>query len=172
MASTATTPSPLSAVIAEAQRIEEDAIYSSKSHFEASRSWEYVHLWIGVPMTILAAVAGVSALSQQATVSGAISLLVAATSAVFTFLNPRDRATKHLTAGNAYKALHNDARIFRLVDCSQGRPIEELTAALKDLNNRRNTLNAESPAIPRAAFERARKGIEAGETTYLVDGSK
>lgn len=122
-------------------------------------------------MTILAAVAGVSALSQLEILSGIISFLVAATSAVFTFLNPRDHATKHLAAGNAYKALHNDARIFRLVDCSQGRSPEELTITLKGLNSRRNALNSDSPAIPRAAFERARKGIEAGEAAYLADKS-
>jgi len=47
--------------------------------------------------------------------------------------------------------------------------VENLTAELLALNERRNTLNSESPQIPRQAFERARKGIESGEASYAVD---
>ena len=74
-----------------------------------------------------------------------------------------------MRAGNAYKALQNDARIFHLVQCQQARRANELSAALEELNKIRNKLNIDSPQIPRQAFESARKGIEGGEATYQVD---
>ena len=158
-------------VVREAKRIEEDATFSAKGHFEAARRWGHLHLWIGIPTTLVAAVAGVSALSNQKEISAGLSLLVAATSAVFTFLNPEARASRHLRAGNAYKSLQNDARIFREVECQRGRRPNELSAELARLNQRRNKLNADSPQIPRPAFESARKGIEGGEATYEIDQS-
>lgn len=99
-------------------------------------------------------------------------MLVAASSAVFTFLNPDTRATRHLRAGNAYKELQNNARIFYEIQCQQGRRPVELAAALNDLNKVRNRLNSESPQIPRLAFTTARKGIEEGESTYQVDKNR
>lgn len=156
-------------MIAEASRIEEDATYSAKGHFEASRRWDLWHLWIGIPTSVLAAIAGVLALSNYTIASAVLSLIVAAASAVFTFLNPKERAAVHLRAGNSYKALHNDARIFRLIECQRGRTPEQLSSGLANMNERRNALNIESPQIPRNAFLRARKGIESGESSYKID---
>lgn len=157
------------AIVAEAKRIEEDATFSAKGHFEAARRWASAHLWIGIPTTLVAAVAGVSALSDYKSLAAVLSLLVAASSAVFTFLNSESRAARHLRAGNAYKALQNDTRIFYEVQCQQGRRPAELSAALLELNKTRNKLNNESPQIPRPAFEAARQGIEGGESTYQID---
>jgi hypothetical protein len=167
--STSTNPSFIEALIAEAERIEEDTLYSCKSHFEAARRWDQWHLWIGIPTALLAAFAGVSALSDYPLVSAIIAFLVAASSGVFTFLNPKERAALHLKAGNAYKTLNNEARIFRQIDCLQGHSPEELSTRLKKLDATRNALNAESPQPPRFAFVRGRKGIEAGEAEYKVD---
>ena len=170
------TPQPFAhfaeAIVAEAKRIEEDATFSAKGHFEAARRWDGVHLWIGIPTTLVAAAAGVSALKDLKALSAVLSLLVAASSAVFTFLNAETRSARHLKAGNAYKALQNDARIFYQVQCQQGRRPPELSAALQELNKTRNKLNSDSPQIPRRAFEAARQGIEGGESTYQVDRSE
>ena len=114
----------------EAKRIEEDARFSSKGHFEAATAWDRWHLLIGLPTSIVAAIAGVSALSDLPVLAGILALLVATTSAVFTFLNPKERAAGHLRAGNAYKALQNDARIFREITCRQGVTSQELASRL------------------------------------------
>ena len=47
--------------------------------------------------------------------------------------------------------------------------IAEKTAELKALSQERAEANETSPAIPRGAFKRVRKGIEAGEASYQVD---
>ena len=48
----------LAALRREAERIEEDATYSSKSHFNAEQVWERRHYWLGIPATAFAAIAG------------------------------------------------------------------------------------------------------------------
>lgn len=160
---------PLEQIQAEASRIEEDALYSAKGHWEAAKPWEHRHLWLGVPTTICAAAAGVSAFADHPVLSGALAVGVAVGSALITFVNPSERHRRHCDAGNAYKALNNDARLFRTVDCTiDGDPVA-LATKLKELNQRRNDLNQGSPLIPRKAFETARRGIEEGEARHRVD---
>src|SRR5262245_4505588 len=110
----------MSAVIAkcqnEAMRIEEDSLHSSKSHFEAANLWVKLHLSLGIPAAILAAIAGVSALKECPVVAGILSFAVAALSALSTFLNPSERANAHLNAGNQYMSVRNRARIFREIE--------------------------------------------------------
>ena len=160
---------PLEQIQAEASRIEEDALYSAKGHWEAAKPWEHRHLWLGIPTTIFAAAAGVSAFADYPIISAILSVGVAVGSALITFVNPSERHRRHCDAGNAYKALNNDARVFRTIDCSLQADPGILTTKLKELNQRRNDLNQGSPLIPRHAFETARKGIESGEATHRVD---
>lgn len=154
---------------AEAQRIEEDTLYSAKGHFEAARSWFRWNLAIGLPTTVAAAVASGAAFADHTITSGILAALVAGLSAVLTFLDPRGRNEQHVTAGNAYRALSNDARIYRRITLRGGDPIETLRTRLEELNERRNALNGSSPQIPRVAYERARTSIEAGESAYAAD---
>ena len=162
------TPSLIASLSAEAERIEEDSLYSSKGHFEAARRWDLCNLGIGTTAALAAAAAGISVLRKDTVISALLAFLSASSSALLTFLNPRDRAGQHLKAGNLYKALHNDSRIFRQIDC-QGQSQQDLSSSLKALNTRRNALNSEAPQVPRSAFRRARKGIEQGEATYKAD---
>ncbi len=171
---TAEKPLPIAkeAIIQEAKRIEENCLYTSKGHFAAARFWSNFHLWIGIPTVILATVAGTSALSQFGNfvvIVGVISIIVAILSATTTFLNPRERANAHLSAGNNYDSLLSEARIFWTIDCWQNDSEEILTQKLRDLSEERNRLNRECPQVPRFAYLQARKGIQEGEARYEVD---
>jgi hypothetical protein len=165
-------PEVLAELKTEAKNIEEDSTYSAKGHFEGSDIWAHRNLWIGIPTSVAAAIAGVAALKAHPVLAGILAMLVAASSAVSTFLNPRDKSTSHLKAGNAYKALQNDARIFWRIECLHRATDPALVNELKALNDRRNALNTESPQFSRTAFERARKGIEGGEATYATEKAK
>ena len=153
----------------EAARVEEDALYSATGHFEGARGWVRWHMWIGIPTTVAAAIAGVSAINNQPIASGILAFTAAVSSALATFLDPKALGTAHLAAGNAFKALHNTARIFRLIDCQSSKDVRELQKFLERLNKTRNKLNGESPQLPRWAFKRARKGLEEGTAAYAVD---
>lgn len=158
-------------LIKEAQRIEEDSLYSSKGHFCAAHFWTKFHLWLGVPTAVFAAIAGASALARfdaSNIVAGVLAILVAALAAVSTFLNPNEKANVHLNAGNDYNSLRNKARIFHEIEIETSN-LPALSKKLKELNNERDDLNRNSPQIPNRAFQKARKGIEEGEAHYAAD---
>lgn len=159
-------------MINEAKRIEEDSLYSAKGHFVAANFWTNFHLWIGVPTAILAAIAGVSALSQfdnHNIIAGILAIVVTALTAVTTFLNPNEKANSHRNAGNKYISLRNKARIFCEIACCEEDSDQELAKQLKALAKQRDELNQDSPLIPTWAYKKARKGIEEGEAKYKVD---
>jgi hypothetical protein len=159
-------------IIKEAKRIEESSLYSSKGHFSAAAFWRRLHFYLGLPATVLAAVAAASAFSQfdsGHTVGGWISICVAALSGLSTFLNPNEKAVSHLAAANNFDALQSKARIFWTVDCRGNDSDQVLTNRLKDLAEEKSELNRKSPQIPRFAYITAKKGIAAGEADYRVD---
>jgi hypothetical protein len=159
----------ISALSREAARIEEDATYSSKSHFNAEDTWVRRHYLLGVPATALAAIAGAALVKSQPEWASAFTLVASLLTGLMTFLKPNDRAAMHKAAAGQFLALKNDTRLFREVDLLQTHQLEELPEKLKTLSARRNELNQKSPAVPRRAFVAARNGIEEGEATHKVD---
>lgn len=160
----------IAALRREAERIEEDATYSSKSHFNAEATWIHRHYWLGVPSTILAAVAGATLIKSQPDLASFCALAASLLTGLMTFLKPNERAAMHRDAAGKFHALRNDTRFFREVELLQVEKMSELPAQLKVLSTMRNDLNQKSPSIPRRAFVAARKGIEEGEATHKVDG--
>ena len=118
-------------IVNEAQRIEEDSLYSAKGHFYAAQFWESFHLWVGVPTSIIAAIAGTSALNEAHILAGVLAMLVAGLTAIITFVNPNEKANAHHTAGNAYNSLNNDSRIFHDIEAQKADDVELL---MKNLN--------------------------------------
>lgn len=161
------------AIINEAQRIEEDSRHSSGGHFAAAHYWSHANYWLGIPNVLAAGLAGASFLSKvdsSGWASGILSLIVLCLSSLMTFLNPHDKASAYLSAGNQYDALMNRARIFHSIDCWKADANdEELAAQLKDMSDKKSKLNESCPQIPRWAYEKAKKRIEAGERTHQVD---
>lgn len=153
----------------EAERIEEDTTYSSKSHFNAEDTWVCRHYWLGIPATALAAIAGAALIKSQPEWASALTLLASLLTGLMTFLKPNERAAMHRAAAGQFLALKNDARLFREVELLQVHQLDELPDRLKALSSTRNELNQKSPSIPRGAFVAARKGIEEGEATHKVD---
>jgi hypothetical protein len=162
-------------IITEAKRIEEALLYSSKGHYTASRLWSNFHLWIGIPMVLLSAIAGASALAQfdhNHMVAGILSIIVVALSGVMTFLNPNAKAAAHQTAGNKYDSLMNKVRIFWSIDCWREESDDVLTEGVKYLSEQKDVLNSTCPQPSHLAYTIAKRGIAAGEADYEVDKGK
>lgn len=162
-------------VIREAKRIEETLLYSSKGHFSASLVWGRFHYIIGIPMVLLSSVAGAAALvhfDPTHVIAGILSIIVAALSAIATFLNPNEKVSVHLNSGNSYDSLMNKVRIFREIDCWRDESEQVLTERLKYFSEQKDELNRKSPQIPNWAYWKARRGIERGEADYEVDKEK
>ena len=160
----------VAAIRAEAERIEEDATYSSKRHYEAHDIWNRRHLFIGLPAVVFSVLATANLMQQVfPIITGLMGVTVAVLTALLTFLKPSERAAGHKAAGDQYLALRNDVRVFRTIDLALQKPIDDLAGAVTILAKRRNELNSASQQTPRPAFERARKGIEDGEARYTID---
>lgn len=159
----------LSALCREAERLEEDATYSSKGHFNAEDTWVRRNYWLGVPATVLGAVAGATLTKIQPELASIFMLVASLLTGLMTFLKPNERAAMHRAAAGQFLALRNDARFFREVELIQTDSAAELPDRLKALAVIRNELNQTSPSIPRRAFVAARKGIEEGESTHKID---
>ena len=156
---------------AEASRIEEDSLYSAKGHFEAGRAWGNMHLGLGIPTVVLAAIASASAFKEEIIAAGVLAIAASVLSAISTFLNPSERSQRHHQAGVKHNSLRNRIRMFRELDLKSGTGEVDLLASLKALAQERDDLNLSNPQIPRFAFKRARCGVESGETGYRVDSA-
>ena len=75
----------------EAERLEEDALYSSKGHFNAEDTWVRRNYWLGVPATVLGAVAGATLIKSQPEWATAFTLLASLLTGLMTFLKPNER---------------------------------------------------------------------------------
>lgn len=162
----------LEGIVKEAKRIEENCLYTSRSHFVMAHLWTNFHLWIGVPTIILAAIAGAIAFAQfpgHNIIAGFLAIIIAILTGITTFLNPKERANIHLTAGNNYDSLLSRVRIFRTIDCWRENPEELLANRLRDFSEQRDRLNRDSPQPLKWAYKKAKKGIEEGEANYRVD---
>lgn len=152
--------------VREARRIEEDSLYSSKGHYNASEYWQNVHYWTGIPNCIIAAIAGLSAFNGYPIAAGVLAVLAAAITATITFLNPEAKSASHNSAAVEYHALRNRARIFANITINAGLDDEALNRRFEELALQRENLNTVSPQIPEKAFLKARAGIEAGEADH------
>lgn len=164
------TPPPLiGALRDEAARIVEDTEHSAKRHFNSCDIWSIVHYALGIPATVAAAAASTALVKDAPTVAQLLGLTAALLVALMTFLKPSDRAAQHKNVGNQYLTLRNDARMFSELDLLNPIDDSKKSEKLERLAQRRNELNSSAPSTPRWAFEKTRKGIADGETTYKID---
>lgn len=155
-------------IVKECCRVEEDCIYSSKGHFEASALWKRIHLWIGVPSAILAGIASISAFEENTLVAGTLAILVAALGAIATFLNPSSKANEHHAAANSYLELRNRVRRFKNIELP-GMEAQEAKERILTFGLQKDDLSSSTPQIPEWAFKKARKNIEDGQAEYVAD---
>lgn len=156
-------------VIKESKRIEEDCINSSKGHYVTANFWSNFHLIVGIPSVVLAGIAGTAAFVNLPVVAGVISIIVTILTSIATFLNPKDRASSHFTAGNNYNSLQSAIRRFWSIKCKNEEPIESLIHKLEEYSLTKDRLNRDSSQIPRWAYNKGKNYIEDGDAEYAVD---
>ena len=162
-------------IIKEAERIEEDSLYSARGHFTAASELNAVHYIIGGATSVLAAISGASVISQFGNyilVSGTLGIMVTALIAIMTLVNPNKQANNHLISGNEYNSLKNRARIFYKIEIDLIKSDDELRKGIKELAKERDELNKKNPQIPEWAYEKAKRRIEAGEAVYKADNEE
>lgn len=141
----------------EAAEAEKECIIRSRGHFLAARRWDHVNLFLGIPATLLAGVTSLSAFTQHLSgdpkVTGVLAILVAALTALTTFLNPNEKANLHKSASSTYDELRIKLSLLKDIDLSVNQsqldePTKENIKHLRDLADQFVTLGHNSPRIP------------------------
>ena len=157
----------------EALRIEEDALFSGKGHYNACGPWQSRHRWLGGASAVFSAVAAGVASQHGAPplLVVTLSVLAAALTSVITFLKPNEEADRHRRSGDAHFAIKNRARILRTVELEANSAIEEkLVEALKALSADLAAARSSAPPIPDGAYKKAKDDIEVKMAAdYRVD---
>lgn len=131
----------------------------SQAHIYVSIHWTRTHLYIGVPSTVLAAVASVQAISSLGgnyqLVSVIIAILVAILAPLLTFLDPNGKANTHLVASRVYEQMADQYDSFLLKCRLEPRLIEEELNDLVQINSAYSESKKSLPACPEWAYQKA-----------------
>lgn len=154
-------------------RIEEDLLYTEKSHFAAAESMGMLHLGLGLTTTLCSASAATSLIAEAPTwVAGVLALVAAITSGVLTFVKPEKRASEHLQAGRALGRLRVGSRQARLVELAAegGATVaEEWVARLGDFATQKADIEGASPATTGWMFRAAQRKIQRGDFEHATE---
>ncbi|MEW2403026.1 SLATT domain-containing protein [Streptomyces sp. NPDC046862] len=159
------------AIEAELRRIEESAMYSAQCQFEETKRWRAVHLLLGVPATLLAAIAGTTALVESTgrTAAGILALISSGLGAVLTTVNAPQRVAQASASANAYLEIQTASRQHREIDLDRW-TADEAREALAALTARRDDQNAKAEVPSRRAYRKAQANLRSGTQRYAVDG--
>ena len=157
---------------AEAERLEWDALYTSKGSFNAAMLWSWTHYSLGSLAVLCGAIASKQFIDTNTTVGAVVAVISAALTAIITFLKPSDKAEPHHEAGVRFASLKRKARMFRNLTVLNGSDSKKLIDELKDIADEYAEIQKESPAIPFLAYQIARWGTRRGEHVYDEEDEK
>ncbi|WP_345944038.1 SLATT domain-containing protein [Streptomyces sp. SID3212] len=160
------------AIADELWRLEESAMISAQAQFEEAKHWRGVNLALGIPTTVLAAVAGTTALVESTgrVTAGILALISAGLGAVLTTVNAPHRVSLAVSCANAYLEVQTAARQARKVDLTPN-TVDAARTTLADLTARRDEQNRTAEPPGRRAYRRAQSNITQGGQTYAADGT-
>src|SRR6266566_2919405 len=142
----------------EAERVEEDALFSGKGHYNAVSRWLAAHRCLGTAAAAGSTLAGIAVLRQWNPFLAMTAAAIAAlSSVVITTMKPNEEADRHQRACDRYFAIQNRARIFRniqLIDPNGSS--DEAIQGVKNISESLAEVRTGGPIIPRHAFDKAK----------------
>ncbi len=153
------------AVIREASEIEEESKVLAEAHFQSAGKWSKINLWLGIPTTVLAGITGVTALSEiipdadtRGVVSGVLAIIVAAFTAISTFLDSSGRAAAHQAAASQYRQLRRRISLLKDVDfplrnMDADHVTNTLVKELRTIASQISEVDQASPQISRSLYQ-------------------
>ncbi len=154
----------------EMHRLHESCLYSSQGQFELGKQWRLNNILLGVPASILAALAGSVGLAQddKTLLPPILALLSAGFGAALTTLNPSRRSELAQIAGNSYLEIQTAARQYILVDLKD-MDNTKARQKLDELTTKRNKINKTADPPNRLARFMAKRIIDGGGQDYSID---
>lgn len=152
----------------ELSRLEEDALYSMKGHYNASTNWRYSNNVLSILGAILATIAGITSFTELEMLVKISAIGSAIVTSILAFLECSKKSESHRTSGGAFSELKDRARNAREIK-SEILDNSELMHLVDELIQRKSEINSISLQIPRIAYNKAKKDIEAGHADYKID---
>jgi hypothetical protein len=156
---------------AEADRLEWDALYTMKGHFNAAMLWNVAHYTLGILAVVLGALAGKEFVGgENSAVASAIATASAAMAAIITFLKPSEKSQPHHASGVFYGTIKRRARMFQNISLIAEPDLQALRHELNDLVTAYHGHQQSAPPVPAPAYWITRRGVRAGEHAYNEPG--
>lgn len=156
------------ALAKEAARLEEDVLFAEKQHFSMATIWRRVHLALGIPASVFAALAGLSAVQSRPILAASLAICSAILSALLTFLNPAEAGSAHHHAGIKYGTVRGKLRRLRELDLI-GEVSLELRRDVENLAAEKAEIMEASPHIGGLAYRLGKASILREEHKHAVD---
>lgn len=162
--------------ITNLKKLKVDALYGKKKHFNAASRKESLHYWIGVPLILLNVITG-SVLFFILTDNVAnglkyvpivLAFVAAILSAFQTYFNFDKKAEGNKRIGNRYLAVMKRCDRVAAYHSDNAISDQELVSKIEEIAEEMNSIDHDAEAYPtkNEDYEKAKKGIEAGEETY------
>jgi hypothetical protein len=148
----------------EADQLQQESLLAAEEHYAAETLWYHLNYCLGIPATILAAVAGGAAFSKinhSEIVAGSLSIVVAILSSLTTFLDPKRIFSDHHAAAKGFESLYHRAGvIYRLSSLDENASDADLQKRIEELRASFIQLNQQRLAISALAHKRAREAVD------------
>jgi hypothetical protein len=133
-----------------------------RGHWDASRWYDQVNLWLGVGTAVCAAISGTSAFaafagSASAFAAGGLGLIAAILAALQTSLRAAESAARHKQAGIKFGQLRRELEEHLTVGLPSAKGERE--TVLTAFRERWNSADDESPPVPKRFFDRATRSV-------------
>lgn len=159
----------------ELSRLEEDLLYTEKTHFAAAEGLGGVHLGLGLVATLASAATATTLLGDAPTwLSGVLALVATLASGVLTFLKPEKRSSQHLQSGRALGRLRVRIRQAKFIEL----PIQKAStgpaawvSVLKELADLKAEIEGAAPATSGWMLRWARRKIARGDFEHAVNSA-
>ncbi len=136
----------IEAALAEIDRFSARCAQAADRSERVAGFWGGLHVLLGLPAALLAAIAGVAALADfSPTASGIVALTAAALSAMTTFLGGSERQRQAKATADGLRALATEAENFVRVDSISPNGKLDAPYLFKDFNERLGVVRAGQP---------------------------
>ena len=147
------------AIRSEASRLEDDILFTEKSHFAASNSNLHLHYCLGSVSAISSAIAAATVFVELAVMTGLAALIGAVVAGVLTILNPQEAAKQHLDTGRKLTAVRTSLRHLREIDALDSSSVDDrvLREQLGRLTEEKGKIDFEALSISERAYKKGSK---------------
>ena len=150
------------AIREELLQMQDDLMYTEKTHFASAEYYRGIHRTLGIITTVLSTAAAATIVTKLGeALAGVLSLFAAIMAAVLTFMSPEKSAEQHLSAGRQLGALRVKLRQVIALDLAT-LPVRDLRRLASDLAAEKAAIDGASPGTTARHFATARGRIKGG----------